>query len=892
MSIDLKKIHNQAEALSENMEFFSLSNGLKACLYKDEANPKVLVQLGYKIGSAAESSHEKGYAHLVEHMIFKGTNILSEGDIDSISRKFGADLNAFTSTDSTSYYFECLNSDWEIFIKILADCMENVRFDEQHLASELKAVIQEINMYEDDLETKLMLKALESLYPQNHPYHYPIIGYKNTLANSTAESLKKFYKRYYHPKNACLFVFGNFDTNHAKKLIKDHFENITSTFDEDKIAFPASIKNINEISINYFGEVKQEKILFYWELPGLKKNVSPIIEILQEILGSGPGSRLYSLLVDKEALATDASFIIEESNESSVAFLSLQAKCTDLEKIKFILKKEFEKIYSEGFTENEITKAKNSLALTFVKGLESHRNLISLATTEIFLRNNPLTIFSYAKELEIVTNSDLVEMIKNYFSYTNYITASQMSEAKKDQWAKNKLLEKKNEDEILKKHKRTAPLEEPLLLKTLNDANEAIIAAPSIKNETTLSCGADVVFYEKKEFPIAYFKLFFKSTGIKNKTLQGFLTDLTMQMVLEESTFASKQENIDFLELNGCHFSLDSEGLGLTSLSPSFLTGIDRLLKMFFEPKFSQASLEKHKEILINDILEKSEDAQKVALKTFYQLAFEPQSIFDWNFDDAIEFVENISLQDIISCHKSLMAGQDIIISVAGHIDASSTIEFLNQKLSCLDKISAATIPYPERATSAVKAFVEMQKDQAFFLLGNSSESTVHNENGLELGLINIALFYSLGSRLYAIREKHGLFYRAFGGFGLDCSEDGSVDYISAILNFQDIEKTKEAIFEFLKNVKERGLSNEELSAAKRIYLNNVATMFSDTASVAQVFLSLKANNLPGNFYEKTLKKLNTLSLEQVNQVAKNYIENLNLSEIVVTSAHNLQTEI
>jgi predicted Zn-dependent peptidase len=113
------------EMKKENIKKVVLDNGLTVLAFKDSACPKVLLQIAYGIGSAVEQAGQRGLAHLIEHMIFKGTNKLSEGDIDAIARKFGATFNAFTAKDMTSYYFEVDKNNWQPFLAILADCMQN-----------------------------------------------------------------------------------------------------------------------------------------------------------------------------------------------------------------------------------------------------------------------------------------------------------------------------------------------------------------------------------------------------------------------------------------------------------------------------------------------------------------------------------------------------------------------------------------------------------------------------------------------------------------------------------------------------------------------------------------------------------------------------------------------
>ena len=159
-----------------------LDNGLTVLVCNQGTAPKVLVQIAYDVGSAIEQEGERGLAHLLEHMIFKGTQKMAEGDIDAIARKYGADFNAFTSHDMTSYYFETDANNWQPFLPILADCMQNARFSDQHLASEVKAVIQELRMYSDSHWHVMLDHAFTTLFPANHPYHHPIIGYKEDLS--------------------------------------------------------------------------------------------------------------------------------------------------------------------------------------------------------------------------------------------------------------------------------------------------------------------------------------------------------------------------------------------------------------------------------------------------------------------------------------------------------------------------------------------------------------------------------------------------------------------------------------------------------------------------------------------------------------------------------------
>jgi predicted Zn-dependent peptidase len=158
-----------------------LKNGLAVLVRPMHTIPEVSLQIWYKVGSKDEKSGERGIAHLIEHMIFKGTQgkgslPLSESDINIVVHKLSGSCNAFTSYDYTGYLFTFPTHNWKEALPIMADCMQHCAFKEDHLSSEMKAVIQELKLYRDEYADLLLNDLLAVIFP-DHPYHYPIIGY-------------------------------------------------------------------------------------------------------------------------------------------------------------------------------------------------------------------------------------------------------------------------------------------------------------------------------------------------------------------------------------------------------------------------------------------------------------------------------------------------------------------------------------------------------------------------------------------------------------------------------------------------------------------------------------------------------------------------------------------
>ena len=202
-----------------------LENGLTVLTLPFKLIPKVSIQLWYNVGSKDEKSGQKGIAHLIEHMIFKGTATLSECDINLITHKLSGYCNAFTSYDYTGYLFDFPTQHWHEALPIMADCMGNCTFKQEFLNSELKAVIQELKMYKDNYTASLIENLISTTF-QDHPYHHPIIGYKQDLWSLTRDSLINFYNHHYIPNNATIGVDGDVDHEQVIEIANKNFGHI------------------------------------------------------------------------------------------------------------------------------------------------------------------------------------------------------------------------------------------------------------------------------------------------------------------------------------------------------------------------------------------------------------------------------------------------------------------------------------------------------------------------------------------------------------------------------------------------------------------------------------------------------------------------------------------
>lgn len=333
-----------------------LSNGMTVLVRPMHNIPKVALQIWYNVGSKDEKSGEKGIAHLIEHMIFKGTKTLSEGDLNAIAHKLSGSINAHTSWDYTGYEFEFPTQHWKETLPIMADCMRNVAFRDEPLNSEMKTVIQELKMYKDSYQMSLIEELMASIFVE-HPYHYPIIGFKQDIWHFYGDNLRAFYKKHYWPNNATLVVVGDVVPAEVFALAQEQFGSIPAnpTYVKDQYYLN---RDIVSKSVTLYRDIQQPFALCAFVLPGFKERNEQILEVTSWVLGAGKSSRLQQKLVDELQLVTSLETTYWDLFDHSLFFVVFEPKnVQDIARIEQVIAQEIECVIADGITDHEILRA-------------------------------------------------------------------------------------------------------------------------------------------------------------------------------------------------------------------------------------------------------------------------------------------------------------------------------------------------------------------------------------------------------------------------------------------------------------------------------------------------------------------------------------------------------
>jgi len=286
---------------------YRLANGLKILVKEDHRAPIVVSQIWYKVGSSYEANGTTGVAHVLEHMMFKGTHKHGPNEFSRIIAANGGRENAFTGSDYTAYFQQLEKSRLPISFELEADRMANLNLRAEDFAKELQVVMEERRMRTEDKPRSLTYEQFAAAAFVNSPYHHPIIGWMDDLENMDVNDMRNWYKTWYVPNNATLVVAGDVKADEAFELAK-------KTYGKVKPRPIPVVKPQNEITqkgikrINVKAPAQVPYIIMGYKVPVVttaKETWEPYaLEMLASILDAGESSRFAKELVRGQQVAT------------------------------------------------------------------------------------------------------------------------------------------------------------------------------------------------------------------------------------------------------------------------------------------------------------------------------------------------------------------------------------------------------------------------------------------------------------------------------------------------------------------------------------------------------------------------------------------------------------
>jgi len=413
-----------------NTQEYKLENGLKIIVQEDHRSPVVVSQVWYKAGALDEVNGKTGVAHVLEHMMFKGTKKVPAGQFSRKIAAAGGRENAFTSQDYTAYFQQLEKSQLPLSFELEADRMANLNFTKEEFEKEIKVVMEERRWRTDDKPQAQVNEHFNSAAFRTHPYGRPVVGWMSDLETMRVEDTREWYNHWYAPNNAVLVVVGDVKADEVYKLAKQHFGKIKPKavperkpqkeppqIGERRVVVKAPAK-LPSLQIGFHTPVLNDPNQ-HWEPYAL--------EILASVLSGNDSARLNQKLVRESQVAVDVGAgydMIARGRQGLFELAGSPSEGKTVAELETAILQQIEKIKESGVTAEELKRVKAQVIAADVYQRDSvFYQAMQIGQLE-------LTGFSwkilkdYPAKLSAVTSEQVQEVAKKYLVKDNMTVAT------------------------------------------------------------------------------------------------------------------------------------------------------------------------------------------------------------------------------------------------------------------------------------------------------------------------------------------------------------------------------------------------------------------------------------------------------------------------------------
>ena len=409
----------------------TLKNGLRVITVEDHSAPVIALSITYNVGSRNERPGRTGFAHLFEHMMFKGSENVGSGEYYMLIFNNGGNMNGTTNEDRTNYFAVLPANQLDMALFLEADRMKSLAITKENLDNQRNAVQEERRLGVDNQPYGKSDERQQELLYDNFAYKHSVIGSMDDLNAATVEDVAAFFKMYYAPNNATLVLVGDFKLPEALAKIRSSFESIPRQPDPPAVDMTEPQQKAERRDTLSDMLARAPRVdLAYKAVPGNTADFYAL-QVLAAVLQSGQSSRLYQKLVKEKEMVTSVGGFMDEKRGVGAFFSNATLRPgVKTEDVEAAIYAEIERLQKEPIADWELQKAKNSTRRNLINGLQSSLlRAITIGQYAVYY-NDPSLINTRLDKVAAVTKEDVQRVANKYLLDTNRTVVITMPQAK------------------------------------------------------------------------------------------------------------------------------------------------------------------------------------------------------------------------------------------------------------------------------------------------------------------------------------------------------------------------------------------------------------------------------------------------------------------------------
>ena len=890
--------------LSLDVESYELANGLSVVLHVDRSDPIVAINLAAHVGSARETKGRTGFAHLFEHLLFLDSENLGYGGLDEMNTRIGGEgTNGFTTNDMTQY-----------FQAVPKDALEKVIWAEaDKLGFFINTVTQEVVDNEKQVVKNEKRQRVDNqpyghnwdiigrtMYPEDHPYNWQVIGSLADLDAATLEDTQNFYKRWYVPNNVTLTLTGDFDVTEAKALIEKYFGEIPRGEDVEPYAPRAAV--LEETKSLYYVDnfAKVPQLTAVWPVVEQYHPDSYALDVLSTYLSDGKRAPLNEVLIDETKLTSNVATFNNTAEIAGEFYLIIRSNDGEpLDPLLPAIEQGFKRFEQNGISQENLDRIKAANEVSFYNEIQSVLGkAISLGEYELFT-GDPNYYKKDIAGLQAVTTADVMRVYNTYIKdkprlYTSVVPKDQadlaLSDAVKIAIEEEKIETGAEAEVEFDPTARTFTPTPSSFDRTVEPpfGEPYTLTAPDVWRDT-LSNGVEVYGVESRETPLVYFSLQIQAGKNKAGADTPALADMTGDMLEKGTTTLSTAEFEDAVKSLGSSINV-SAGKTETSISGNTLArNFDATMAlvedMLLNPRWDDEEFALLKTKRLNDIKQAEANPNAIARREAAALAYPADHPYHYSGYGPADKMDAITLNDVKAFHANNYAASSAVLHVVGAIDEAS-VKSATQSLAT-SWISKADAPLSLDAANAVASSQVYFYDipgakQSVLRIERPSIPSTHPDYPLAE-----AINFPLGG-IYTSELNNTLRVEKGYTYGIRSSFTGGKDegrfIISSSVRSNVTKESLDLIKEIVSNYGPN-FTEDDLVIMKDALLRGQALKTETLSDKLGLIGQMSEYGFDADFKATNAERIKNMTLTDVKRLAKDYLRTDAMNYIVVGDA-------
>ncbi len=880
-------------------EKYTLANGLVVILSEDHRLPLVSTNIWYHVGPANELPGRTGFAHLFEHMMFEGSkHVPGNSHIRYLEAAGASDLNGTTDFDRTNYFETLPSNQLELALWLESDRMGYLpdKLDQASLTNQQDVVRNERRQSIENSPYGIVEEGVyHLLFPKNHPYHADVMGSHADIQAAKLEDVRNFFKLYYAPNNASLAIVGDFDPAQAKQWVQKYFGPLKRGSPVPKItAVTPPITSERRAVIH--DQVELPRVYMAWLTSPIFKPGDADADLASEILGGGKSSRLYKKLVYEKQIALDVSAFQQSLVLGSLFEIQVTARPgytpDEMEKA---VDEELAAFRKNGPTAVELERARNGIETGMIQGLERLGGFGGVAdrlNEYNHYLGNPGYFPQDVHRYEAATTESIRAFAEQQLKPTARVVVygipgkpdlgPDVPTPKNLQKGQSTGGESVNADAAWRDN---PPKPGP--------AHAINLPVPDVFK---LSDGLTVYYHYRPGLPVVAANLVFNTGSGDNPVDKPGLAGFTANMLQQGTQSRNATQIADEAALLGTGLvstaTMDSSSVGVSSLSKNFPGALDLISDVVLHPTFPPDEVERRRASRLAAFTDERSDPETIIVRTGISALFGPHSSFGYDNQGTEPSIKSMTRQDMVDFWKANYVPNNAALVVSGNIPVDELKSLAESKFGAWKSsgMSPAETGTPE-TTKAKIIIVDRPGAQqtTMRLLQLGVQRSTPDYPALEV--MNSELGGLFSSRINLnLREEHGYTYGASSFF----IYRRTLGYFVVGGGIRT-DVTAPAVTEILKEVRrmiDTKMTPEELSLAKDSQSRSLPGLFETSSGEAGVLSQIFMYNLARDYFSALPERLNAVTAEDAEAVAKKYLHPDQLILVCVGDRAKIEPEL